>query len=366
MPLRNLRCRTRSFSQLMVMDTREMVRFPLIGVSMVTMMLILLVIHVSLWYAFTMMGAQPRVVVTGANAPTIAAELATEGIITTPAESGTHAVNSRVEVDADGATVTLLESGVAWDPIWQALRTAGLAAEHIRVIDSVGDEVPDFLRVNLGTTLLAGIASIALIGTAVPIIAMRERGALRLIATTPTPRWLYLVSLLPLRLALVTVTSVGIAIIAIARQYADPGAMGVLTVTIACGAVMLFGVAALVASRGANTDAAQQALVTVILALVFSSGGAVPLTLLPEPVRVGLGLLPGSWFVGTVNEAIAGMPAALPFAVAWALMLLLGGTCAVAASRRFRWDGPSGKSDRAIALRAQTPIDPLSRERTMS
>lgn len=366
MPLPDLRRRAQSFSQLMAMDAREMVRFPLIGVSMLTMMLILLIIHASLWYAFTMMGTAPRVLVTGSDAPVVAAELAAHGIVTSGVESSAHAVNSHVDLDHGRATVTLLESGVAWDPIWQALRTGGLTAEHIRVIDAAGDEVPDFLRLNLGTTLLAGIASIALIGTAVPIIAMRERGTLRLIATTPTPRWLYLVSLLPLRLALVTVTSIGIALIALARRYADPTSMSVLAITVVCGSVMMFGVAALAASRATGTDAAQQTLVTVILALVFSAGGAVPLMLLPEPAQAMFGLLPGSWFVGAANEAIAGAPATMPTEIACALMLLTGGICAVAAARRFRWDGHSATSGRSIAVRALTPIDAPPQERTMS
>ncbi len=359
--------RTRSFSQLMALDAREMVRFPLVGVSMLTMMLILLIIHTSLWYAFTMMGAAPRVLVTGSEAPMISAELSGHDAITIVTESGTPAANAQIALESSRATVTLRESGVAWDPIWQALRAADVRADHIRVIDAAGDDVPDFLQLNLGTSLLAGIASIALLGTAVPIVGMRERGTLRLIATTPTPRWLYLVSLLPLRLALVAVTSTAIALIAIARRYADPGSMGVLTITIVCGSVMLFGVAALVAARAPNTDATQQTLVTVILALVFSAGGAAPLTLLPQPAQVVLGLLPGSWFVGAVNQTIAGVPTTIPVSVACALMLLVGGACALTATRRFRWDEPGVRpADRLTAARVPRPADPLPLERTMS
>ena len=54
-------------------------------------------------------------------------------------------------------------------------------------IDAQGGEA-DFIRSNLGVVLMAGFCSIALVGTTVPLVAMRERGTLRAFATVPLSR----------------------------------------------------------------------------------------------------------------------------------------------------------------------------------
>lgn len=343
----------RAFAQLARNDLKDAVRDPQIGVSMLTMMLVLLAIHSCMWLAFTVSGEAPRVHLgDGLRSETRAQlrgfEAAEAGEIAETAEPAkiAKAANVRVEPRGEGgAVISVLEPGVGWDPVWQAVRESGVPAREITVLGRDGEAMPDFLRMNLGTTLLAVLASVAFLGTTVPVVQARERGMLRLLGMTPLPRWLFLLSKVPARALLIVIATLGIATIAILRRYAEPAALPSLALTVCCGSIAVFGAAALFAARSSNAEATQQGMVFVSLLLVFSSGAVLPAAILPEPMRVTMGFLPGSWFAEAAASDLAGLDPLLPLPVSWALLLLFGAVCFAAAGRRFSWDGTATRAE---------------------
>lgn len=347
--------RRRAFRELARSDARDLVRDPLTGASMLTFALILLVIHTLMWLAFSVAGESPRVApraLTAAPTTEIAEALA-------PFTAGGEAPNTRLDFAGDRVTLAMPDSRVGWDALWQALRAAGVPADAIEVLGRDGEPAPDFLRLNLATALLSATAAIALIGTTVPLVAARERGMLRLLGTTPLPRWLFLASRLPARLALLAVCAVGVTAIGLARRYTEVTALPRLAVTVLCAAVMLFGVAALCAARARNAEASQQLMSGITLALVFSAGAVLPAFMLPAPVRVATGLLPGGWVAEAASADLAAIPPLLPVPAYWALMLATGTICFVLAARCFLWDAaPTRNTQPQASVSGVTPQAP--------
>lgn len=348
----------RAFWALARTDASDLLREKLTWASMLTMMLVLLAIHTSMWLAFAVAGSAPRIAqhdlaAISATPQQVLPQAAaiSEQLAPFVAAGAEDLPNATLRLDAKNengtgrVTVTLRESGIGWDPLWQALRVAGMPAGSIDVVDTEGQPVPDFLRLNLGTEFLAVLASVALIGTTVPLVAARERGMLRLLGTTPLSRRLFLASRIPARLALLLACTAGIVAIGLARRYTEVSALPRLAGTVACAAVMLFGVGAVFSARARNAEASQNLMAGVSLALVFSAGAVLPAVILPTPARIATGLLPGSWITEPASADLAGTTPLMPVPVYWALMLATGLACFVLAAQRFRWDAaPTGAS----------------------
>ncbi len=342
----------RAFRALVRADARELRRDRFVGVSTLTMALVLLILHGCMWLAFSVAGATPRVDVSGLAGPHASAvataldELRGDGA---PAANGPNGPNGPNDPNAPAHTVRVQSAGeriviavdeprVGWDPVWRAVRAAGVPAGQIDVLGRDGEPIPDFLRLNLGTILVAALASIALLGTAVPLIAARGRGTLRLLGTTPLPRSLMLLSRVPNRLALVLVSVSGVIGIAVLTRAMEPASLPRLLVSVCCALVLLFGFAALAASRASDPEASQGLLVGVCFALLASAGSVLPVTLLPEPLRIASGLLPGAWLVEPASADLAGTSPLLPVPAYWGLCLAAGLACFMLAARRFTWE----------------------------
>lgn len=222
-------------------------------------------------------------------------------------------------------------------------------------IDAQGGGV-DMLGANLGVLLMAGFSAIALVGTAVPIVAMRERGTLRVFATTPLNRLTFLVAMLPVRLALAAAQILVVVVIAAARGGVEPAALVRLLATAILGLAMLLSVGLLVASRARSAEATQQSMAMLSILLVFASGGLVPEGILPSPVVAAMRILPTTWFADAVRADATGYTALAPVPLLWAGMALVAVVALVAAVRRFDWDGrrwaapiPASSTDRPAA-----------------
>lgn len=353
-----LRTRIGAFRALVRADARELRRDRLVGASMLTMALVLLVIHTCMWLAFSVVGDAPRVDttgLTGAAARPVTEQLETRGL-KAPSAATANVLVSSEHTDAGGAgdagrgsdgnddriVIEVTEARVGWDPVWRALRSAGVPAGQIDTLGRDGESMPDFLRLNLGTILIAALAAISLLGTTVPLVAARGRGTLQLLGTTPLPRGLFLLSRVPNRLGLVAFSVADVTAIALARQSLEPTAIPRFLGTVLCAIVLLFGLAALFAARASNAESSQSLMTGVCFALVFSAGAVLPVGLLPEPLRIASGLLPGGWLVESASADLAGTTPFLPVPVAWGLMVLTGAICFAFAARRFEWAAPRG------------------------
>lgn len=205
-------------------------------------------------------------------------------------------------------------------------------------IDAQGGAV-DMLGSNLGVLLMAGFSAIALVGTTVPIVAMRERGTLRVFATLPVGRLTFLISLIPVRLTIAGVeVAIVLGIVAV-RGAAEPLDVLRLSITASIGLAMLLCVSFLAAARARSAESTQQSMAMVSVLLVFASGGLLPEEIVPAPVTAAMRALPTTWFADAVRADAVGYVPFLPIPVLWVGMLLVGAGALVIALRRFDWDG---------------------------
>lgn len=347
-----------AITRLAIMSGKDMLRNPLTGLSMWFMVGILVTIYVSMWLAFMVLGSAPSATV-DADHPSIAPALERAGVRVIAANSTEDSTanstinstagtaesaaesepksNARVTVSG-GQAVIELQSGVAWERIWQGLRDAGVSADAIVATDDSGETVIDPLREYLGVIPLLGAASAALIGLTVPIVAMRERGLLRLLGTTPLRRSTFLLAQLPVRFAIAAAIMAVTVGIAVWRRYIDAVEVGSLSVSMLLGISLLFSMALLLAAKSRNAESIQQTAVMINLALVFVSGGLVPGEIVPGPLQAVLNCLPTTWFAVAASAGLTGSEPFLPIPVLWVLMAVVAAGSLWLATRLFDWD----------------------------
>lgn len=204
-------------------------------------------------------------------------------------------------------------------------------------VESRGGDV-DLLGADLGIVFMAGCCAVALVGTSVPLVAMRERGTLRAFATVPMPRSAFLLGMLPVRVAIVLLEMAVVLVVAGARGHLDGAPLARFAATATIGAAMLFAVALLVASRGRSAEATQQSMAMVSILVVFASGGLVPDEIVPGWAVAAMRALPTTWFAEAAAADLAGDPAFAPVPVLWAGMALVAVAASATAVRRFDWD----------------------------
>ncbi|WP_158253238.1 ABC transporter permease [Cryobacterium sp. N19] len=303
---------------------------------MLFMFATIMVIYVSMWLAFTVLGPTPSAVVTSAGAHvTNALDRAGVALV----DAGTEGQNAEISVH-DSRVYVLLDASnqPAWNPIWIGLRDAGFAADAITVVDSDGDVKLDPLRANLGVAAMLGIASIAFIGTTVPLVAMRERGLLRLFGTTPLRRSTFLLAQLPARVLVAAVPITLTVAIAVWQRYLDGLDVLGLGVTFLLGTAMLLSFGLLFAARSRNAEATQQSMVMLTIMLTFASGGLLPASIVPPVIQIAMNCLPTTWLATAASVTLTGSEPFFPLTALWALMAVAAGCAAGMAARLFEWD----------------------------
>lgn len=323
-----------AFRRLAAMSTKDLLRNPLTGLSMIFMFAMILAVYVSIWLAFMVLGPSPTVTVSP-ESPRVTHALQQAGVDV--AKTPPH--NAEIAIDGGQVLVTLdAAHQPAWNSIWIGLRDAGFAPESMTVRDPEGEVKGDPLRENLAIAAMLGIASVAFIGTTVPIVAMRERGLLRLFGTTPLRRVTFLLAQLPTR-ALIAVALVAVTvIIAIWQRYVDAVNLLSLGLTFVLGLGMLLALALLFAARSRSAEATQQGMVMLTITLVFASGGLLPAEIVPGFVQALMNCLPTTWLAASAGVALTGADPFLPLPILWLLMGSLTVAAAALAARLFEWD----------------------------
>lgn len=207
---------------------------------------------------------------------------------------------------------------------------------------SVTDPGSSLLRASLPSILMTGIAGIAFMATAVPIVSMRERGMLRLLGTTPLKKFTFLLAQLPIRIGLV-VAEVGFVLaLANVAGFADRGVnYWRLAVTLILGGVMLFACAWLVASRARNAEAAHQFATMLVMGTFVFSGAFLPAGTLPAFTEIFTNIVPSTWFAAAPGADLVAETPFLPVPILWTFMLFVTVVFAGLAYRCFEWDRES-------------------------
>lgn len=185
---------------------------------------------------------------------------------------------------------------------------------------------------------LIGFASLAFVGTAVPLATYRATGVLRQLGTTPVSRSRFILTHLPIRITLGIAQMVVVLVLAALFATPTAAALGRASVLMLSALVFLLAVGYLIGARFQDPDRALAFAFILIIVLIATSGTAMPLAVVPDTVSAILSWLPTTLFTQSLSsEMVATPPASLPFeAVA---LLLLGSALALfaLASRSFRW-----------------------------
>ncbi|MFI9809863.1 ABC transporter permease [Streptomyces sp. NPDC052301] len=186
--------------------------------------------------------------------------------------------------------------------------------------------------------LFMALGSVAFFGTGVPLVTMRERGTLRLLGTTPVPRWTVLLSLVPARLAMAAVQIAVVLAFGVATHRVDGNSVPMLVVSCLAGFVLLGALGLLAGGLLPSSEVAGQILSLALVVLLFLSGLTMPLDAVPAGARTVLESLPTSRFGDLAKSLATGAKALHPV---WSDLAVIGGSAAVllgVALWAFRWD----------------------------
>ena len=205
-------------------------------------------------------------------------------------------------------------------------------------VPSGGGEPISALAFGLPAVLLFAITSLGVLGTASLLTLYRRQGVLALLGTTPLRRSSFLLSLMPIRVAVIaaeTVLILGVAALTGTLQIASVPLL--LAAVIACAAALLaigFWLGAI--SRSPELIGALGGALTPLV--LFGSGVLLPLAMMPAPVQKIAEFLPFTYMGDLLRYAISGIPMAHSV---WLSFLVIAATALLAfalGARAFRWD----------------------------
>lgn len=190
------------------------------------------------------------------------------------------------------------------------------------------------LQDNLALIGVLGFLGVALGGTAMPIVAEREAGLLRLLGTTPLRNTVLLFAH-----ALAGVLLLGLECLVLLTLATPPDLASAfkIAMTLGLGAIMLLGFGYLLSVRAARTDSFRHLGYLVPLLVLVTSGALFPLDAVVTPVRTAMLALPTTWFASALTGLVSGQDSPIPLWLAWTLLGAVSLIMWVAAVRLFRW-----------------------------
>ncbi|QWF82047.1 ABC transporter permease [Amycolatopsis sp. CA-230715] len=197
---------------------------------------------------------------------------------------------------------------------------------------------PDFNQIVIPMALFLAVTSAALTLTAGPLAAMRSKGTLRLLGTTPVGRARLLFTHMSVRVVMI-ICQTGVLLGIATALGAVPAANLLPLFGITVLGMALFGsIGYLIGGRLSSPDAATNLGTLVQLAALFLGGLTFPLHLLPAAVGRTLGYLPTSFYADLMQTQL---PTGRPMHPFWLSVLVIVCTTAVfavLAVRTFKWD----------------------------
>jgi ABC-2 type transport system permease protein len=331
-----------TFTELSLTNARELVRD---GKTMFFILIFPMFFLAMFGFIGTMADADsPDPVVAVVDAPgaeSLAASLAAEGIdAAVVAPGGASPDVTAVVTLSDDAAGIVLDAAAqpAWHPLVAAVRDTGVLRSDITAVYSDGAPVFDPLRTSLPTVLMVSFLTLALLGTAVPVVALRQKGTLRLLGTTPLGRMTFIVSQSPARFALGLAQAAVVITVAAVLGYVDPSAVPRLAATSVVGLGMVFAIGYLVGSRATNTELMTTVVSLVIPVALLTSGSMIPSSLFPDGVARVMDALPTSILSDALAVDLGGPVGETNVYLSWLVLAGVGVVAAVLARFVFTWD----------------------------
>ncbi|MDJ1132789.1 ABC transporter permease [Streptomyces iconiensis] len=258
----------------------------------------------------------------------------------TPPKPGDLAGYDAIVSPAGDKATVVVDPGKfgALKDIRSALSSSGIDEDHVRFLTPDGGAPFDPLKAALPTGLLMALMSVAFFGTATPLIALRTRGTLRLLGTTPLNRMTFVLAQAPVRLALVAVQLLVLGTVAVAMGFLPLAGTLRLLVSGFLGAVMLFAFGYLIAARMRNAEVVNGLLGLLMPVVLFTSGLFLPLDLLPSVVGDISAVLPTTYLVDALNHDLNEAASTHTLLTDWSIVLAGAVVFGGLAARLFRWD----------------------------
>lgn len=185
------------------------------------------------------------------------------------------------------------------------------------------------------TTIVLGLATMAVFLLPVALGGDRERGILRRLSTTPAhPRTLVAAHLV-VQLAVVTLATIAAVLVgALAFPIPFPESPGWFIVSFALGACSLLAVGLLIGSVAPTASTGQGVGMLVYFPLLFFAGVYIPLEVMPDGIRTISGYTPAGAAVEALSDSWIGNT---PQTSSLLVMLVYATVVGALAVRLFRW-----------------------------
>jgi ABC-2 type transport system permease protein len=202
----------------------------------------------------------------------------------------------------------------------------------------VGGKSVDAISFGLPAVLVLGFGNLALLGTATTLVEMRSRGILRLFGVTPVTRAQFLISTVPVRLAVATLQTIVLLGLGLTIGDLEAGGLPRLLATCALGLLMFFALGFLAGGYLRSVQATSTMLSGILPVAMICSGIFVPFSTLPKGFADGAKYFPLTYLGDALQQDLVGTDGMYSIATDW---LVIAGTAAVLATLAvftFRWD----------------------------
>lgn len=240
----------------------------------------------------------------------------------------------------DGSTVRVTTAGNAapGDAVANELADAGISSDRVAVTGPDGEPAFDPFRFGLPAVLILAFASLALFGTAIPLISLRARGTLRHLGMTPLSRATFLLAQAPARLLIALVQLAVMATIAGVTGFLEPSAILTLLATSVVGLAMLFSLGYLAAGLLHNEELATTTLGMLMPLVLMFSGVLLPLSLMPDAIASAARFSPFTYLGDALRIDLVGSEGSYSRLTSYTVMAATAVVVTAIASRIFEWD----------------------------
>lgn len=209
---------------------------------------------------------------------------------------------------------------------------------QIQALTADGDEPFDPLRFGLPGVLVMAFSSLALFGTATPLIQLRQRGTLRLLGLTPLRRFTFIMAQVPARLTIGIVQLVIILIFAQATGLFRSANLGLTFLSALVSLLMLFTLGVLLGGLFRSVEVASGFLAGLMPVVLMLTGVILPLDILPAVFSRIAQFIPLTYVGDMLRFHLVGTKPTYPLLLDYAVTLASAIVFAGLASLTFRWD----------------------------
>lgn len=215
-----------------------------------------------------------------------------------------------------------------------ALRASG-GSTPVRTVEL--EQTSEPFRFGVPGVLIMALSSLALFGTAAPLIKLRERGTLQLLRTTPLSPLSFLLAQAPARLAIAGGQIFAIATLCVALGYTEANNLLLALLSATLSAMLFFAFGFFIGGvvrRSEVFSAVSGGLLPVVLMV---SGVLIPLSVLPEGIARVAKLIPLTYLGDVIRHDFIATP--MEHSRTLSYLIMTGATALLVAlsARTFSW-----------------------------